>query len=195
MNHVVTSDLLEAYSQCHRKALFMLRGEPKGVEHEYGQMLTERASGNRKEYIDSFTELAPGRRELSGRLEECREGFVATQDLRADCDAVSQRPRRGQKKHVPFQPHLVVGTHSVTRGQRLRLAFAGVVIGELRRYRPTAGFIVPVAQTPRRVRIEALYPVVRSTVADLRRLMNAPPSEPPLLMLNMHCETCCYHQY
>ncbi|MBC8872402.1 MAG: IS66 family transposase [Planctomycetes bacterium] len=195
MKHLITSELVEAYLQCHRKAFLMLRGQPKGVQHEYEQILTEHARANRNVYLDSFTTLGSGSRSWNERPERCQDGVLMTEDLRADCDAISQGNRRNQKSHVPYEPHLVVGTHSVTKEHRLRLAFAGVVIGGVRRYRPKTGFIISVSDKPQRVRLDSLYPTIRSTIADLRQLVNAVPSDPPPLILTKHCSTCPFRQH
>ena len=41
MNTAITSDVIVAYSQCPRKAFFLLRGEPMGSEHEYERVLAD----------------------------------------------------------------------------------------------------------------------------------------------------------
>lgn len=195
MRRVITSELVEAHSQCHRRALLLLRGQPKGGQHEYERILTERASVKRNAYLDSFTSLDSASRSWNERPEQCQDGVLVTGDLRADCDAISQADRRNQRSHVPHEPHLVVGTHSITKEQRLGLAFAGFVIGEIRRYRPKTGFTIPVADKPQRIRLESLYPTIRTTIADLRKLIDTESPEPPPLILNEHCSTCPFRQH
>ena len=51
MNHIITSRLVVAASLCPRKAYFLLRGEPAPRPHEYEQIVEERASRNRAEYL------------------------------------------------------------------------------------------------------------------------------------------------
>jgi predicted RecB family nuclease len=195
MERVITSELVEAYLQCHRKAFLVLRGNPKGVQHEYEQILTERACANRIVYLDSFTTLGSSSHDLTGTFERCRNGSVEATDLRADCDAISQQTRKEEKTHVPHEPHLVVGTHSVSKEHRFRLAFAGFVIGEMRRYRPKVGLIIPVSGKPQRIRLDSLYPAVRTTIADLRKLINNESPESPPLILNENCSTCPFRQH
>ena len=43
----ITSGIVEAYAQCQRKAFFLLQGKIEGREHEYFQILKERATANR----------------------------------------------------------------------------------------------------------------------------------------------------
>ena len=195
MKGVINSELVEAYLQCHRKAYLMLRSQPKGVPHEYEQILTERECENRNVYLESVTTIASDSHSWNNWPEECQDGVVVSEDLRAYCDAISQVDLRNRRSHVPYEPHLVVGTHSITKEQRIRLAFAGFVIGEMRRYRPKAGSIVPVSEKPQRISLESLYPAIRTTIADLRKLINTESQEPPSLILNEHCLTCPFrHQ-
>ena len=44
MSAIITSDLIEALSQCRRKAFFICRANPIGVEHEYVQIMRLRES-------------------------------------------------------------------------------------------------------------------------------------------------------
>lgn len=184
-NHPITTDLVVAYQQCKRKAHFLLRGIPRSTEHEYEEILTRCAKVNRTEYLSTV--------EQNGRSVESDRNVgssISSGDLDASCDALVQRQQPTSKKHAPYEPHLVVGTHSVTVEQKLSLAFAGYVIGEMRRYRPATGYLVTLKQKPQRVRLEPLYSTIQTNVQDLRRLRSSGNSEPPPLILNKYCPTC-----
>lgn len=195
MKRVITSEVVEAYLQCHRKAFLMLRGQPKGVQHEYEQVLAERACKNRKVYLESISTLGSEPHSWNYWPEECYEGVVVSKDLRANCDATSQADRRYPKSHIPYEPHIVVGTYSITKDQRIQLAFAGFVIGEMRRYRPKAGLVVAVSRKPQRIRLESLYATISTTITKLRKLINTESSDPPPLILNVHCSICLFRQH
>ena len=47
MNHLITSQLVEAHQQCPRKAFFLLRGSPEPHPHEYEIAIQERAEKRR----------------------------------------------------------------------------------------------------------------------------------------------------
>ena len=51
MSGSITSQAVVAFSQCPRKAFFVLRGEPKGQPHELQQVFGERAAANRSSYL------------------------------------------------------------------------------------------------------------------------------------------------
>ncbi len=129
------------------------------------------------------------------RWKSVKTASVVSKYLRANCDAISQADRRNRKSHIPCEPHLVVGTYSIAKEQRIRLAFAGFVIGEMRRYRPKAGFVVPISKKPHRIRIEPLYPTIQKTITDLQKLIELEPSDPPSLTLNKHCSICLFRHY
>ncbi len=67
---------------------------------------------------------------------------LSYENLEAVCDALVQPKRRASKEHLPYEPHIVVGTCSVSTEQKISLAFAGYVAGEMRRYRPPTGILV-----------------------------------------------------
>ncbi len=121
MSRIFTSESVVAYSQCPRKAFFLLRGEP-GRQHEYEKVLEERASVNRSNYLSG----------LSGN--ELQSDVVYAGDLVATCDALVRNGPAANKSHARYEPHVVVGTAGVSKEQKLALAYAGYVVGQTKRY-------------------------------------------------------------
>jgi predicted RecB family nuclease len=175
MSHPITSRLVVAASQCPRKAHFMLRADPVPHPHEYEQVVEERANRNRAEYLTA---------------KNARHSHaIVVADLAAECDLVECSCRNKQ------EPHLVIGTHTPTSSDKLRLAFAGYALGEPARPRPSFGVIVPFREPPTRVNLESIYPTVLKIVAGLRGLISDHPSEPPPLSRGKYCQTCPFHDY
>ena len=195
MSDLITSELVEASTQCNRKAFFILRGTPKPDTHQYEIILKQRASENGSNFIESATNVRSKDSSQPLRPDICPNGVVEATGLRADCHAVSQPHQIKKKYHLAFEPHLVVGTHSVTNEQRLRLAFSGLVIGETRRYRPSSGWIVPIESKPVRVGLDPQYSLVRKALANIRRLNADPIADPPPLVLNSHCPLCPFRNH
>jgi predicted RecB family nuclease len=195
MSAIITSNLIEALSQCRRKAFLICRSDPIAVEHQYVQIMRLRESDHREVFRDSVSRLGSNPHDQRARLTVCPNGLFETQDLRADCDAVSQAEVKATDRNSSYEPHLAIGTHSVTRDQRLRLAFAGFVIGESGQHRPSSGVLIPMSGKPKRVQLDALYPSIASAIVELRQ-SHIPVScaEPPLI-LNKHCPTCQFRLY
>jgi predicted RecB family nuclease len=195
MSTHITSQLVEAMTQCRRKAFFLSQGTLDSDQHEYESINEQRASENRLRFLDQAMNGLPTTSTHWSRLELCPNGVVEATGLQADCQAVSQPKQDTQKRQRAFEPHLVVGTHTVTKEQKLRLAFAGFVIGEVRRYRPSSGWIVPMSSGPVRVSLDSQYPLVRKAVENIRRLTAEPNSAPTPLMLNSHCPLCPFRKH
>ncbi len=200
ISHRITSDLVIASSQCQRKAFLLLQGKAEGAQHEYGRILEERAATNRSRYIFTIPKSQFDLRfakKVGIRLSQKDSPFctISADDLVATCDALLKPNAESPRSHTRLKPHVVVGTHNVTHDQKLRLAFAGYVIGQTTRYRPSIGLIVPFAGRPKRIRLEPLYSKIRLIINDLRGLIGKLASEPPPLCLNKHCRLCqfCDH--
>ena len=54
MSGIITSEAVVAYSQCARKAFFVLHGQSKGLRHDFERVVNERAIENRDRYIAGF---------------------------------------------------------------------------------------------------------------------------------------------
>ena len=200
MNHHITSDLVIAYSQCRRKAFLLLGGQMKGAQHKYQCILEERAVANRSRYISTLPNGQVDSRLRKNRgvrfsRKDSSSCTISADDLVATCDALLKPTRESARSHTRLEPCVVVGTHSVTDGQKLRLAFAGYVVGQTTRHRPSIGLIVPLTESPKQIRLEPLYSKVRPIINDLREQIRKPLSELPAPCLNKHCATCQFRDY
>lgn len=204
MNKVITTETVTAYAVCSRKAVFLLRGNPKGSLHEYERVLSERAERRRQEYLidlpnNELPALPFAKTETPVLSILNSAHIVASKELVASCDAlVNKKPGRSGA-HAYFEPHLVLGSHTVNSQQKLAIAFAGYVVGNINKDLPTTGSAVPFGSKPRRVQLSTLYPKVRSIITNLRQFINGSLTEPPPLYLNRNCVTCryydhCYHE-
>ena len=156
----ISTELIEAYSLCPRKAYLHLTGDAECVPHEYDRILKKRADDNRKRFIASL--LASGQRPCDDDLHVTNnsvrhDGFIA------EYDAILKPIPEASRAHARYEPYIVLGTQSVNKTDKLRLAFVGYVVGKMRRYRPTHGFVVTVNGDKKRVDLDRFYPTVSSS--------------------------------
>jgi predicted RecB family nuclease len=200
MNPHITSDLVAAFSQCPRKAFLLFQGKVKGTQHEYECVLEECTAANRTRYISTLPngQVDPHLKKHDAvRFPRRNNPFctITADDLVATCDALLKPNRESPGAHTRLEPHIVIGTHCISDDHKLRLTFAGNVVGQATRYRPSIGLVIPLSGSPRRIRLEPLHSKVRPIINDLREMINKSASEPPALCLNKHCQLCqfCDH--
>ena len=121
-------------------------------------------------------------------------GQISHENFEAVCDGLVQRKRRSPKKHLPHEPYILVGTYSISMEQKLGLAFAGYVVGEMLRYRPATGIIIPFNRKPHQVRLASFYPMIEAILNALRLLVSAETLKVLPPTLNDHCQTCQFCQ-
>lgn len=193
MNHSVTSDLVEAYSQCRRKAYLLLKDEADREDHVYSIALSQRAAKARSNYLglhrDNNVAHEVTKMGEEG-LGECAE--MSVEDLLAAVDVVLSVRKAGSERH--YEPHIAVGTCAVTSGQKIQLAFAGYVIGERSGDRPKYGAIITFDGTEKRISLHPQYQIIGQIVEVLREWIKRLPSDPPPPILNSHCPTCPFRQ-
>ncbi len=187
----ITSELVEAFSQCKRKAFFLLHGQHNGVPHDLDLIIGQRAELHRDEFLSAVVDHSS---DIQWNGNGRSKKRITSDDLSADCDVVVTK-QRPSNAHAHLEPYLVVGTHSITSEQKLRLAFAGHVLGNANRYRPKFGFVVPMNNHPRRIQLERIYPQIYRIVNGLRRFRELPSDETPPLFLNEHCSTCPFRSH
>lgn len=196
MNYPITTELVVAYHQCKRKVFLILQGKVSGIKHEYEEILMTRTEVNRSTYRrllgNSLLSIAPSRMLMSSKKSR---GRLSYENFEAVCDALVQPKRRASKEHLPYEPHIVVGTCSISTEQKISLAFAGYVAGEMQRYRSPTGIIISFHRKPHKVRLVTFYPTIEAIINALRPLVNAEDLKIPPPILNDHCHTCQFCQH
>jgi len=91
-----------------------------------------------------------------------------------------------------YTPTLFHEDETLTSNQKLRLAFAANVLGQVQQYEPLVGHIVlGTSCTLKKVSLKTLSQQAEDIVSELLRY-SSNISEPRQL-LNSHCDTCVYH--
>ncbi|MGO8751950.1 MAG: IS66 family transposase [Thermoguttaceae bacterium] len=178
MNPMITSQLVEAHQHCARKAFFLLRGSPEPHPHEYETVVEERAAKRRTAYLATLAAHPQS------------PIVISAGDLQATCDAVTHGKNRGQR-----EPHLVIGTENPSPANKARLAFAGYVLGQENRHRPSFGLIVPFTGDLKRVKLDPLYSGISKAVDKLREWTRQLPPDPPALVMGKQCQTCEFRDH
>jgi predicted RecB family nuclease len=201
--HALTPDLVEAYGLCRRKAYLLLRGDVGDPPHEYLKILEARAGSALDTFIGSLQasgliverHLGP---QLDGKADACAHALLKAGHLEAVAD-VLVRSAPGSSRARQFEPHLVVGTHTITREQKIRLAFLGHILAKGHREPTPTGVIVTATGDLRRIHLTKLIASLTPTLEVLTAWQSNLPSDPPPVVLNDHCPICpfrksCLHQ-
>jgi predicted RecB family nuclease len=194
MDITITSELLDAYTECRRAAFLLIQGDAVGVQHEYCRALANRTATARQDLLAAIGQggLPSDSRRIEYAASPNSNPALRVHDLSATCDAIV--PRGPDGGSIQYEPHLAVGTRSISRGHRMQVTFAGFAVGELYGHRPTHGAIAPFNDTLQRVRLLPLYPAVEAIIDVLREWGRHLPVDPPPLLLNRNCAKCTFHR-
>jgi len=198
MYNVVTSKILVAYSQCPRKAFYLLYTEEKGVTHEYMQVFEQCKGHNRSNYLWTLNVSEQPAVEISSTL-ACtlhNEGdFVVKAtlmagNLEAYCDVLIKVKSHSSSGGSDYEPTIVVGTYSISKEQELELLFTGFVIGQIYKKPPFSGYLVKMDGKVARMKLEPHYKELKRYLDPLREWLKDAPSAPPSVIINKHCPVC-----
>ena len=196
--HAITSDLIEAYGLCRRKAYLLLRGDAGDAPHEYVKVLDAHASSALDIFVGSLeasgliVQWHPNP-EHKGNADVLAQALLKTDHLEAVADVlVSSEPRSSKTRH--YEPHLVVGTHTITREQKIRLAFIGHVLVKTHNYQPATGVIVNAKGGLQRIHLPKLMTKLTPALDTIKQWRTGLPSDPPPILLNDHCPICPFRK-
>ena len=188
MNQPITTESVISYDQCRRKAYFLLHGELPRNTHDLDLVIASRTAANRARHLKTL-------KDQSLVTEDESISFVSTEDLVAVCDAVVRKPTTiGKRIRIENEPHLVVGTSSISKEHKLAVAYAGHVFKQTKQKSPSHGVVVPLAGGTRRVKLPPLYSHVRAIVDKLREFTHESADVPPLLLCSA-CPTCPFRDH
>jgi predicted RecB family nuclease len=194
MPYTITTDLVEAYSYCARKAFLLINEEPNRGPHEYIQITDERAAANRRTYSASLGQADPfsvtGVAELGTGKTVLVGTELAIDGLYARCDFLTRVNEPSSLAGFGYEPVKVIGTWRATPADAMGLAYQGFVLGEVRGRQPSSGTLVMLGNRPRRVKLVGKYKEVRRIVDALGTWTGRLASDAPPVVLNKHCPSC-----
>src|SRR5262245_35726343 len=95
MEPIITPEIVVAYSQCPRKAYFLLFNSDKGEPHEYTQILEQQRCENQERYLDRLQQTHANVQPYS--VESLRKGsqvlinaHLQVDGLAADCGVLTR---------------------------------------------------------------------------------------------------------
>lgn len=196
MTKTITSDLVEAYSLCPRKAFLLMMGATTDPgPHDYELFIREQAKANRQAHrvrLAKAGEVVPfiGPADLTAGRDVLTDAELATGVLRAHCDFLAKVDEPSRLGRHGYEPVRVIGTCGASRTDALGFAYQGLVLGEVQGRQPASGTLVRLGGHPCKVQLASRYKEVRRIVDALRAWADNPASDTPPVVLNKHCPSC-----
>lgn len=189
---VITPELVAAYSVCPRKAFLMLRGDQAESLHEYVSVIARIAADSRDRVVGSIGDVEVRRSsplQNDWNASAIIDSSVIAGDLAAHIEVLLRRDTGRNKARIEFDPHLFVGTHSVTVEEKLQLALMGKIVAEASNRPCSGGVVVTPDGKSQRIALAPLASQLNQILDVLRSWVGNPPIEPPVI-LNNHCPIC-----
>lgn len=195
MTTFITTDLIEAYSLCPRKAFLLMAREPNPGPHEYQQLTDDLAAANRQAHrasLEEAGELPYGARatDLSTGPKVLVDAELEAVGLKARYDFLTRVNEPSQLGRFRYEPVKVIGACRASRADALGLAYQGLVLGEVQGRLPASGTLVLLGDRNSKVKLAARYKEVRRVVETLQTWAKAPTANAPSVVLNKHCPSC-----
>ena len=197
MPPMITPDVVVAYAQCPRKAYKLLYTDTQGMPHAYSTILEEEARKNRANYVQKIVRQHPDAVPYSPEgmdkgISIMFEGTLVSDDLQAYVDVLTRMEETAAQKRHPYTPTLLVGTHKISKEQKLHLAFIGYVLSKLQKEKPAYGTIVGGGNKSQITALDTLYKDIGHIVSKLRDWTAAQAPEAPPIILHRHCPLCLF---
>lgn len=194
MKNVIASEVVVSYFHCPRKAFLLLFNNNKKPS-EYVRILEKQASVNRAKYLNALKQdnidvslYNPDNIENSADF--LIEATLKAQNLEAYCDVLIKVLGSSSFGKHSYEPMIIVGTYSIAKEQKIKLAFVGHVLGYVQNKLPATGSIVVVGEQKHKVKLNAIYKKLKPTIQTLKGWIVTPAPELPPIILNRHCPYC-----
>ncbi len=166
------------------------------MPHEYVRLIEEQARRDCIKYLNRIEQEHPG---VSAGNAAAGEDVLLDvplrlHDLAADCDVLAKVHSSSSLGSHSYEPISIVGTHQVTKEQKLGLLFVGYVLGQLQTKLPAAGTIVGTDGQAHKVGMESANRTLMPIIKALRQWTGSAPATPPPVILNKHCQMCQFRK-
>jgi len=199
MEPIITPDIVVAYAQCPRKAYLLLFSPDKGEPNEYIQILEQQRCENQERYLDhlqhTHADVQPYSEEnLRKGSQVLINAHLQVDGFAADCGVLTKVEGTSTFGKYRYEPSICVGTHSVSKEQKLALSFVGYVLERLQHKSPARGRMIGMDGKSHTVKLDTITPKLRTIFPTLQQWLGTPPNEPPPLILNKHCPYCQFRE-
>jgi predicted RecB family nuclease len=159
MEPVITSEVVVAYSQCPRKAYLLMFSPDNGEPHEYVQILEQERRENQAQYVERLkhkhTDIQPyDAQNLRRGHDVLVNAHLQADGLEASCTALTRVDGKSSLGKHRYEPTICVGTHTISKEQKLEVAFVGYVLERLQNKPPVAGRIIGMNGSSHTVKLE-----------------------------------------
>jgi predicted RecB family nuclease len=193
-NTIITSDLVEAYSLCPRKAFLLMVGSGANpAPHDYELVVREQAKANCHAHCARLAaEVVPfrGLDDLAAGRKVLGDADLATDGLQARCDFLTKVSESSRLGRFGYEAVKVIGTWRALRPDALGLAYQSLVLGEIQGRLPASGTLVRLGDRPCKVKLAGKYREVQRIVEALRTWTTDGAGNVPPVVLNKHCPNC-----
>ncbi len=195
MSRTITSEVLVAYSLCPQKAFLLLCTEEKGTLHEYEQILQQQQHATQSHSLKALLQMNLDIRSYTpaALISACDVLYNVTlkvEELEAVCSMLTKVAQPSSLGEYSYEPAIVVGTHSITKEQKLELLFAGYALGKIQGKFPEHGKIIDVDGSSHQIKLGESENILLPLLQPLQKWATASSSQPPPLLLNKHCASC-----
>jgi hypothetical protein len=183
MNVVITSEVLQAYSLCPRKAYLSMFGKDKGTLHEYEQILRRCQLANQSKNLELFKQKNIDVYPYS--VSNLKEGYeflidanLTADNLQAYCSILTRINK------LSYEPTIFIGTHTISNTDKLSLMFASYVLTKIQGKLPALGHIVNMKSESRRLKLEESQKFLMPLLEPLQEWLNESSLKEPSVILN-----------
>jgi predicted RecB family nuclease len=192
----ITSDLVEAYCLCPRKAFLLMTGATTDPgPHDYELVIREQAHANRQAHrarLAEAGEVVPfaGPADLAAGRDVLADAELATGVLHARYDFLMKVDESSRLGRHGYEPVRVIGTCGASRTDAIGCAYQGLVLGEVQGRPPASATLVRLGGRPCKVQLAGRYKAVQRVLDALLPLAGDAAGEGPPVVLNRHCPGC-----
>jgi predicted RecB family nuclease len=199
MEPIITSEVVVAYSQCPRKAYLLMFSPDKSKPHEYVKILEQERRENQRRYIDRLKEKSGDVQPYTADSLHKGHDFLVNAHLQVDgfeaeCSFLTKVDEKSALGKYSYEPTICVGTHTISREQKLEISFVGYVLERLQNKQPMVGTIIGMNGSSHGVKLDNNSKDLWQILEPLKEWMVADSPEQPPIILNKHCSLCQFQQ-
>jgi len=195
MKNIITSEVAVAYSYCSRKAFLLLSSDENKEPHEYVRIIENQARINQNKYLNILKQnninLDPyDPNNIKEGSDFLVRATLKAKNLESYCDVLMKIQDKSSFGKYSYEPIIVVGTHNITKEQKIKLAFDGYVLGDIQNKLPVFGTVIGAGEQTQKLKLDSVYKKLRPIIQNLEKWIVTSPVEPPPVILNKHCPYC-----
>ena len=195
----ITSEIVQAFLQCPRKAYFLLENKHQNVPNEYVKLLQQKCNNVKTQYIKLLKSLHSDIAYNISQIDNWQTNYIIDssfqyQQYYFNCSILKKVQGKSRFGNYFYAPIIFAQSYTIGKPLRIKLCFISHILSLIQKNSLKYGYIIGLDGKEHRLLLKQNKKELIPVLEALQEYTNNYCTDEPTLILNKHCLYCQFER-